>query len=114
MTERPKKKPQVDAHLSFNSHGVWVVYVCDWELADDAAGGWKPVFHNALTLEPKPNPVPTRRQRAEALAAIGWELIDSGNDPWKWNEVQQSADASPLIYACTEVRPIPGWEAPPD
>ncbi|MER6334652.1 DUF6303 family protein [Streptomyces sp. NPDC001034] len=53
--------------------------------------------------------VPTRAERAEALAVLGYEL---GQDAqWRWVEDSETPDdpASPvLLIAATQVRPVEG------
>ncbi|RPK78871.1 hypothetical protein EES45_16545 [Streptomyces sp. ADI97-07] len=81
------------ARMATGASGTWVLYV----LTAAPFLEW-PVYDSGRTA-----PMPTRDERAQALAALGYTIEDGAE--WEWNATRHSPAAAHL-WAAIAIRPI--------
>ncbi|WP_053914670.1 DUF6303 family protein [Streptomyces sp. TP-A0875] len=86
------------ARISNSFAGEWELYV--------VTGGpsleWPEHFFE------RTGPVPTVQERADALARLGYTVVDGA--VWQWQELTDDATARVALLAALDVRPIGGGQ----
>ncbi|MFG3379264.1 MULTISPECIES: DUF6303 family protein [unclassified Streptomyces] len=85
------------AHLANPFTGEWELYIV---LQDRRATDWPAYDFKRVST-------PTRKERSEALALLGYEPVNT-EDAWEWLELPAGDEDRVQLLASLDVRPVKG------